>query len=588
MDGAALACVLLCLPALERHPAPEALLAVKDAPPCVGHQLLRCLLIGQALGAVIPQFRPDHLVQAFVAAALRQIFQRVLLQSPCALGVQRVVPVVVLVQHRAEDVLRTVAEEDPGRLGVHIGPDAPVVLQHIPQHSIRAGGRGVQADDLVGRVALWPHRTLVVYLAPAAGALAAKCAAQAGHLFGVEHPFALALGVGDLKGRPAGVGAQDIIDVRRRAAHAARQLQCLRKGGSAAPAQPVQRRRCGRVPVGVHPVRHIFADGLGCLVRHPPAFQRPLHLSLPLGLRRFRPESQSLPQRSVLVAVGFSCGGSRFTHVARCSHFRHDIGDFCGSVLYCLRHIHSFAGQLCALCSRRCFAFYVLLCGDLLQHPAGRARSVGQRHAVSLLKSRTVFPVLGVRRKQSDGLARQAVSRRHFGKLPHRRVFRFCGSLIYASASLCRKARHLTPRSTSGVQLRAARHASGALRPGCGSQRLLRRAAAAVLCSSARHFTSHRASGVQRKLARHASGSPLWGSCRRSRLRGLIPVQRSISRAIRSLIKGTRVAAPGVYFGPWAGLISCRPRPQQLLPVSATGGGRRCCPVQRFAHTVQP
>ena len=44
---------------------------------------------------------------------------------------------------------------------------------------------------------------------------------------------------------------------------------------------------------------------------------------------------------------------------------------------------------------------------------------------------------------------------------------------------------------------------------------------ASLLCSSARHFTSHRASGVQRKLARHASGSPLWGSCRRSRLRGL-------------------------------------------------------------------
>ena len=32
-----------------------------------------------------------------------------------------------------------------------------------------------------------------------------------------------------------------------------------------------------------------------------------------------------------------------------------------------------------------------------------------------------------------------------------------------------------------------------------------------------------------------------------------------------------RVAAPSVYFGPWAGLISCWPRPQQLLPVSAAG-----------------
>ena len=433
VDGAALACVLLCLPALERHPALEALLAVKDAPPCVGHQLFRCLLIGQALGAVIPQLCPDHLVQAFVAAALRQIFQRVLLQSPCALGVQRVVPVVVLVQHRAEDVLRAVAEEDPGRLGVHIGPDVPVVLQHIPQHSIRAGGRRVQADDLAGRVALLPHRTLGVYLAPAAGTLAAKRAAQFGHLFGIQHPFALALGVGDLKGRPAGVGAQDIVDVRRRAAHAARQLQRLRKGVCTAPAQPVQRRRCGSIPVGVHPVRHIFADGLGCLVRHPPAFQRPLHLGLSLSLRRFRPETQSLPQRGVLVAVGFSCGGNRFTHVVRRSRFRHGIGGFCGSILYCLRHTRSFAGQLCTLYSRRSFAFHVLLCGDLPQHPAGRARSVGQRHAVSLLKGRTVFPVLGVRRKQSDGLARQAVARRHFGKLPHRRVFRLCSGLVYAA-----------------------------------------------------------------------------------------------------------------------------------------------------------
>ena len=32
-----------------------------------------------------------------------------------------------------------------------------------------------------------------------------------------------------------------------------------------------------------------------------------------------------------------------------------------------------------------------------------------------------------------------------------------------------------------------------------------------------------------------------------------------------------RVAAPSVYFGPWAGLISCWPRPQQLLPVSSAG-----------------
>ena len=38
-----------------------------------------------------------------------------------------------------------------------------------------------------------------------------------------------------------------------------------------------------------------------------------------------------------------------------------------------------------------------------------------------------------------------------------------------------------------------------------------------------------------------------------------------------------RVAAPSIRFVPWAALASCWPLPQQLLPVSATGGGRRRC-----------
>ena len=38
-----------------------------------------------------------------------------------------------------------------------------------------------------------------------------------------------------------------------------------------------------------------------------------------------------------------------------------------------------------------------------------------------------------------------------------------------------------------------------------------------------------------------------------------------------------RVAAPCVCFVPWAALASCRPLPQQLLPVSAAGRGRRPC-----------
>ena len=38
-----------------------------------------------------------------------------------------------------------------------------------------------------------------------------------------------------------------------------------------------------------------------------------------------------------------------------------------------------------------------------------------------------------------------------------------------------------------------------------------------------------------------------------------------------------RVAAPSIRIVPWAALASCWPLPQQLLPVSVTGGGRRRC-----------
>ena len=48
-----------------------------------------------------------------------------------------------------------------------------------------------------------------------------------------------------------------------------------------------------------------------------------------------------------------------------------------------------------------------------------------------------------------------------------------------------------------------------------------------------------------------------------------------------------RVAAPCVCFVPWAALASCRPLPQQLLPVSAAGGGRRRC-KQGAARPFQP
>ena len=44
-----------------------------------------------------------------------------------------------------------------------------------------------------------------------------------------------------------------------------------------------------------------------------------------------------------------------------------------------------------------------------------------------------------------------------------------------------------------------------------------------------------------------------------------------------------RVAAPSIRIVPLAALASCWPLPQQPLPVSATGGGRRCCTLGIFS-----
>ncbi len=56
--------------------------------------------------------------------------------------------------------------------------------------------------------------------------------------------------------------------------------------------------------------------------------------------------------------------------------------------------------------------------------------------------------------------------------------------------------------------------------------------------------------------------------------------------------KGARVAAPSGCIVPWAARASCWPQPQQLLPVSAAGSGRRCCcsnpPLQSpFARQIK-
>ena len=44
-----------------------------------------------------------------------------------------------------------------------------------------------------------------------------------------------------------------------------------------------------------------------------------------------------------------------------------------------------------------------------------------------------------------------------------------------------------------------------------------------------------------------------------------------------------RVAAPSIRIVPWAALASCWPLPQQLLPVSTAGDGRRCCTLAIFS-----
>ena len=67
----------------------------------------------------------------------------------------------------------------------------------------------------------------------------------------------------------------------------------------------------------------------------------------------------------------------------------------------------------------------------------------------------------------------------------------------------------------------------------------------------------------------------------------MLRVQRSKVAAI-STRWIRRVAAPCVCFVPWAALASCRPLPQQLLPVSATGGGRRRCTFFSLLRFVSP
>ena len=112
---------------------------------------------------------------------------------------------------------------------------------------------------------------------------------------------------------------------------------------------------------------------------------------------------------------------------------------------------------------------------------------------------------------------------------------------------------------------------------GCGSQRLL-----------------HALRGVRILLAAAPTTPPCF--CRRQRSSLLqVPPHRNVYRGCwirkdskRAAVHCTaispvgcclvpRVAAPSVCFTPCAAFASCWPLPQQLLPVSAAGSGRRCC-----------
>ena len=302
-DGSGPAAVLLGLPALELYPALEIGFIGENAPPGIAHQLLGSFLIGQVLLGIVGHLLPDHLVHGLKAAAPGQIQQGMVLQSLCSLAVQCVVPVVVLVQHRAERILCAVPKEDPGRLRVHIGPHPAVclsrtVLQHVFQNRRGAGCRRVQLDHLASSVVRVAQGSLVDGLTPARQVLFRQSAAQ----LALGPPGLCripAVGVGDLQRVPALEVAQHIVHVGRHAAAGARQLQRLVKGLHVLYlAQPVQSGCCRRIAVTVHAFRLFPADLLRCLFAHLPAPQHLLRPGLLLALRPRCFHAVGLPHRA--------------------------------------------------------------------------------------------------------------------------------------------------------------------------------------------------------------------------------------------------------------------------------------------------
>ena len=217
VDGTPHARIFLRLSALEFHPALEIRFRRKDPPPRIGHQLFGCLFVGKLLAGVHVHLVPDHLVYALISVHLGKVGQGMVLQALCARLVEGVIPVVVLVQHGAENVADVVPEENTGRLAVHIGPDVRIVLQHVLQHSVGAGSGGVQLDDPAAHVgAVVIQRPFIVDPPLSARALVGQAAAVAARLFlGV-----CTVEVGGIQRDPPALAAvQNVIDVQSSIVH---------------------------------------------------------------------------------------------------------------------------------------------------------------------------------------------------------------------------------------------------------------------------------------------------------------------------------------------------------------------------------
>ena len=464
-DGPRPACVLLRLPALELHPPLEALLAVKDAAPRVRHQLFRRFAVGQTLLCVVGKFIPDQLVNVLKALALGQILHHMLLHCLCALGVQSVIPVPVLVQRGAEHVSRAVCKKDLSGSRVHISLHPLVAFQHRLQHRIGVGRPRVQLDQLRGHLVCRAHGAFVQHPSASAHALCAQRTAQCPGLHGPGFRFALALQPRDLQRRRAAGLCQHIVRVHRKAVHALRQLHSLVKGGHVLHlSQPVQAGGRRRIPALVRNARrHVPAQRLCRALAYLPAQQLPLYAALLRALAaHFQPGR--LPQgcRFRLLCKGSLTEGA-VERMRDCGSFHRFPGVFHGPLLCGLRRLLGLCPRshlriqhlrlhgpvrvpcghhavpdlpaaalllpgLLLLHGFRCLLFLLRrlrrapLGFHLPQHLPGLCRRFGQLHPVCLGKGRAVRFVGRVRGKQLDGPACQGPAVHRFGQLLHRRV----------------------------------------------------------------------------------------------------------------------------------------------------------------------